>query len=218
MPEDKSWLYPIALDLRGRRCLVVGGGKVALRKVERLLECGAEVTLVAPEAEAGLCGLAGGTRLLWRKKPYQASDLEGAFLVVGATDDEQTNRVISQEARARGVLVNIVDRPELCDFHVPAVVRRGRVAIAISTGGASPALAKRLREKLEATLGPEYSELAELLHRLRAEASAHGLKGPEAARVWQRILDSDVLELLAAGRREEAEARARACFTSPRSE
>ena len=187
---------------------------MALRKVDSLLDCGAEVTVISPEIGTGLRALEREKRLVWIQRCYQAGDLDGAFLVIGATDEEEVNQAVSQEARARGVLVNIVDAPRLCSFHVPAVLRRGRIALAISTGGASPALAKRLREKLEEVFGPEYGELAELLHRLRKEAAAQGLRGERAARAWQAILDSEVLALLAAGRREEAEAKARACLTS----
>jgi precorrin-2 dehydrogenase/sirohydrochlorin ferrochelatase len=211
-------VYPIALDLRGRRCLVIGGGRVARRKVEALLECGAEVTVIAPEAVQPLRELAGQKRLTWQQRPYRTGDLEGAFLVIGATNDESANRAVAQEARAGRALVNIVDAPELCDFFLPAVARRGRIAVAVSTGGASPALAKRLRQKFEAILGEEYGELAELLHRLRQEAAPRASKGRQAAGAWQAVLDSDVLELLAAGKREEAEARARECLRSSRSE
>ena len=204
--------YPVLLELEGRRCVVVGGGEVAERKVKALLECGAEVVVIAPEATQVIGDLArqGAIRLL--SKPYNGGDLAGARLVVAAAGPD-VDAAVADEAVQRRIPVNVVDDPERCDFIVPAVVRRGPVLIAISSGGASPALARRLRELLEAEVGPEYGELAELLGRLRPEVLAIGDED-KRRRIWEAILDSRVLELLREGRREDAELEARRCISS----
>jgi siroheme synthase-like protein len=151
------------LDLEGRSALVVGGGRIALEKVEGLLECGAHVTVVAPEIEAGLERDA--VELV--RRPYRTSDLDGRFLVVAATSTPAVNRHVFRDAEARGLLCNVVDVPELCSFILPAVHRVDPVAVAISTGGASPALAQRLRDDVAALLGPRHAELAVELRALR---------------------------------------------------
>lgn len=200
------------LELEGRRCVVIGGGEVAERKVKALLECGAEVVVIAPESTRVIGDLArqGAIRLL--SKPYNGGDLAGARLVVAAAGPD-VDAAVADEAVQRRIPVNVVDDPERCDFIVPAVVRRGPVLIAISSGGASPALARRLRELLEAEVGPEYGELAELLGRLRPEVLAIGDED-KRRRIWEAILDSRVLELLREGRREDAELEARRCISS----
>ena len=141
--------YPAFLDLRGRNCLVVGGGIIAERKVESLVECGARVMVVTREATNELAGLAQSSIIELRLRDYASDDLAGMFLVVAATDDPAVQARIGTEAKERGLLVNVVDDPANCTFIVPAVSRRGELAIAISTGGRSPALAARIREKLE---------------------------------------------------------------------
>jgi precorrin-2 dehydrogenase len=155
--------YIACLKLKGRRCLVVGGGAVALEKVRGLLECGARVTVVAPRIEAELLDLP--VRLVEGR--YRTEDLEGHFLVVAATDDTDLNRRVFADAEARGMLCNVVDVPELCSFILPAVHRQGPLAVAVSTGGASPALAKRLRDDIARVVGPEHAALAERLRALR---------------------------------------------------
>lgn len=204
--------YPIMLDLRGRKCVVVGGGEVAARKVRALLDCGAQVVVVSPQAGPAIGDLARQGAVEWVRRAYTDGDLDDARLVIAAAPP-QVNDAVAREARRRGLPVNVVDDPERCDFIVPAVVRRGRVVIAFSTGGASPALARRLRETLETQIGPEFGELAELLGRLRAEVLAVGDKGRRRS-IWQAILDSRALDLLREGRREEAEAEARRCISS----
>ncbi|MBI3946357.1 MAG: bifunctional precorrin-2 dehydrogenase/sirohydrochlorin ferrochelatase [Armatimonadetes bacterium] len=204
-----SGYYPVALKVGGRRAVVVGAGAVALRKVETLLECGAVVCVVAPEAVPEVTRLADEGCLELRRRAYEPADLEGAFLVVAATDSPAVNTGVAEDARARGVLVNSADPPEVSDFLVASGIRRGDLQIGIFTGGASPALSRRIRERLETVIGPEYGELAALLGRLRPEVIAARPTDRARARVWHRILDSDVLELLRAGRAAEAEARAR---------
>ncbi|HVL82198.1 MAG TPA: bifunctional precorrin-2 dehydrogenase/sirohydrochlorin ferrochelatase [Actinomycetota bacterium] len=164
--------YFACLRLTGRRCVVVGGGPVALEKVEGLLACGADVTLVSPEAVADLAGLAEEGSIVWTRRGYLPQDLDGAFVVVAATDDTDLNVAVSQDADARGTLCNVADVPPLCSFILPAVVRNGPVAIAVSTSGASPALAQRMRDEIAAAFGEPYARLAEILNEVRGWAKA----------------------------------------------
>ncbi|MCX6374504.1 MAG: bifunctional precorrin-2 dehydrogenase/sirohydrochlorin ferrochelatase [Armatimonadetes bacterium] len=204
--------YPINLDLKNRRCIVVGGGEVAERKIETLLEFDAAVVVIAPEltsrlechAEQGLIEHVAGE--------YAPEMLEGAFLVFAATDDREVNRAVSEECRNRGILVNFSDDPEVCTFFVPAMVRRGDFVIGISTSGKSPALAKRVRESLETEFGPEYGELADLMGELRDEVKSKYPDQADRNRAFVRILSSNVLDLLAQGKRDEAMEKARECI------
>jgi siroheme synthase-like protein len=196
--------YPVCLDLRGRPCVVVGGGTVAARKVEGLLECGASVTVVAPVLGPVLKQLARSGAIAVRLRPYKDGDLLGASLAIAATDDPAANAAIAAEARAHGVWLNAADDPDRCDFILPAVVRRGDLQIAISTGGRSPALARRVREDLERLLPPEYADLLPLLADLRAELRREGAELPPER--WQSAVDDSVLARLRAG--DQAGARA----------
>jgi precorrin-2 dehydrogenase/sirohydrochlorin ferrochelatase len=202
-------VYPISLRLKGRRCVVIGGGAVAERKVASLLEAGGTVRVVAPEVTEGIAQVAEAGRLEWRATEATEADIEDAFVVIVATDDRELNVRMAAVAEAAGKLVNAVDQPEDCNFFVPAAVRRGPILLTVSTGGGSPALAKRIRRELEAHFGPEYGDLAELLERLRPEVMAAIHSQPERAKAWERILDSAVLELLRQGQHAEAEALAR---------
>jgi siroheme synthase-like protein len=176
------------LDLAGRRCLVVGGGPIALEKTEGLLDCGALVTVVAPEVEAQFHELA----VTWRPRRYRASDLRETFLVVAATDDERTNRAVSRDAESRGMLCNVADVPELCNFILPSVYRQDPIAVAVSTGGASPALAKRIRSEVGASLGPEYAELAQRLQALRPWAKRRYGSYAERREFFERLVESEL--------------------------
>jgi precorrin-2 dehydrogenase / sirohydrochlorin ferrochelatase len=157
--------YMACLDVEGRRCLVVGGGSVGLEKASGLAACGAIVTVVSPEARDDLRPVAAE----WRARPYESADLEGMFLVIAATSDRAVNEAVHRDAEARSMLCNVADVPELCNFILPAVHREGPIAVAVSTGGASPALAKRLRSEIAALVGPEHAELADELRALRPE-------------------------------------------------
>jgi siroheme synthase-like protein len=164
--------YIACLRLDGRRCLVVGGGEVALEKVEGLLTCGAAVTLVAPAAHDALAELAGEGSIAWERRSYEPGDLEGSFLVIAATDDTEVNIEVHADAEARAMLVNVVDVPPLCNFILPAIVRSGPLAIAISTAGASPALAKRMKREIAEQFGDDYARLAVILNDARGWAKA----------------------------------------------
>jgi siroheme synthase-like protein len=163
--------YIACLKLTGRRCLVVGGGDIGLEKVEGLLACDAEVTLIAPVAHPELEALAAEGSIKWEKRAYAgAADLEGAFMVIAATDDSEVNIGVFDDAERRAMLVNVVDVPPLCNFILPAIVRSGPLAIAISTAGASPALAKRMKREVSELFGEEYARLAIMLNDVRGWA------------------------------------------------
>src|SRR3954454_14264999 len=153
------------LDVEGRRCLIVGGGAVGLEKAAGLAACGARVTVVSPELETGF----GELDVEWRAREYDTADLEGMFLVIAATDERAVNEAVHRDAEQRAMLCNVADVPDLCNFILPAVHREGPIAIAVSTGGASPALAKRLRTQIAELVGPEHGELAEELRAMRPE-------------------------------------------------
>lgn len=201
-----SFRYPITLDVEGRRCVVVGGGTVAEHKVTGLREAGAAVTVVAAALTPGLAALADAGNLHWVPRAYADGDLEGALLAIAATDEPTVNAAVYAEGRARGVLVNAVDDIAHCDFAAPSIVRRGDLAIAVSTGGRAPALARRLREDLGRQFGPEWGELIELLAEARASAAGAraGVDFPTWAGRWQAALDAGPLALMRRGRRDEA--------------
>jgi len=155
--------YMACLDLTGRSVLVVGGGSVAFEKVRGLLDAGARVTVVAPEAAPELLCLP----IEWLRRGYHSTDLRGRFLVVAATSSTPLNRRVFADAEARNVFCNVVDVPELCSFILPAVHREGPIAVGVSTGGASPALAQRIRDDVAALVGPRHAELADELRALR---------------------------------------------------
>jgi siroheme synthase-like protein len=158
-------VYMAGLDLAGRRCLVVGGGRVGLEKATGLLDCGALVTVVAPELDPALAEAG----VDWRPRRYRRGDLDGMFLVVAATSERPVNARVYSDAEERGMLCNVADDPELCNFILPAVFREGPIVVAVSTGGASPALAKRLRSQIAALVDPRHAALADELEALRPE-------------------------------------------------
>ena len=162
--------YIACLKLEGRKCLVVGGGDIGLEKVEGLLACNGEVTLVAPEAIEPLRELAAEGSIRWERRAYEPADLEGAFMVIAATADTDVNIGVYEDAERRAMLVNVVDVPPLCNFILPAIIRTGPLAIAISTAGASPALAKRIRNQIAEEYGEPYARLAIMLNEVRGWA------------------------------------------------
>jgi precorrin-2 dehydrogenase/sirohydrochlorin ferrochelatase len=196
---------PICLNLEGRDALIVGGGNVGTQKARDFAGCGARVTVVSPESSAYIRSEAAAGRLRLLERRYQAGDAEGAFLVVVATDDPETNAAVYAEASARGQLVNVCDDPPHCNYIFASKVERGPLTVSIFTHGTSPALARRVRRELEAWLGPEYRELAELLAELRPEVKAlEGLSQPDRQRIWERIVYSEALLLFREGRADEA--------------
>jgi len=195
--------YPIFLNTTGKKCVVVGGGQVALRRVRALLEYRANVELISPELcpELGQLAESGEIQILHRE--YQAGDLKGAVIAIAATDDSDINLQVVKEAQSKGVLVNVVDAPESSDFILPSYVRRGDVTIAISTAGRSPALARKIRTRLEKDFGTEYASLALLIDEVRAEVKRQGIKVD--GDVWQEALDLSLLtDLLRRGDSKKA--------------
>jgi siroheme synthase-like protein len=193
--------YIACLRLSGRRCLVVGGGEVGLEKVEGLLACDADVTLVAPRAVPELEQLAREGSIRWERRSYEPADLEGSFLAIASTDDTDVNIRVYEDAEARAMLVNIVDVPPLCNFILPAIVRTGPLAIAISTAGASPALAKRMKREIAETYGEPYARLAVILNDARGWAKATLPTYQDRKAFFEGIVngDPDPVELLRDG-------------------
>jgi precorrin-2 dehydrogenase / sirohydrochlorin ferrochelatase len=194
--------YIACLKLTGRRCVVVGGGDVGLEKVEGLLAADAEVTLIAPVAHDALAAYAREGSIRWEQRAYAgAADLEGAFLVIAATDDTAANIAVFDDAEARAMLVNVVDVPPLCNFILPAIVRQGPLAIAISTAGASPALAKRIKAEIAASHGEPYARLAVLLNEVRGWAKDTLATYQERKEFFEGIVggEPDPVELLREG-------------------
>jgi siroheme synthase-like protein len=173
------------LDLEGRSCLVVGAGLVGLEKATGLRECGGRVTVVAPRAVAGLADL----DVEWLPRPYETPDLDGRFLVIAATSDPALNRTVFADAEARGLLCNVADVPELCSFILPAVHREGPIAVAVSTGGASPALAQLLRDRIATQIGPREAELAHRLRALRPWAKRRFATYEERRDFFRRVVE-----------------------------
>jgi precorrin-2 dehydrogenase / sirohydrochlorin ferrochelatase len=194
--------YIACLKLSGRRCLVVGGGDIGLEKVEGLLACDADVTVVAPVAHPELEDLAAEGSIRWERRPYAgAEDLEGVFMVIAATNDTDVNIAVFDDAEKRAMLVNVVDVPPLCNFILPAIVRTGPLAIAISTAGASPALAKRMKAQVSELFGEEYARLAVILNDARGWAKGTLPTYQDRKEFFEGIVngDPDPIDLLRDG-------------------
>jgi len=200
--------YPAILLLEGRLAVVVGAGAVAERKVRTLLDAGAKVRVVAPDSTKKVRGLADAGDIELVDRRYERGDLAGAAAVVAATDDEDVNRGVFAEATSAGIPVNVVDNVSLCTFIAPSIVRQGDLVLAISTGGNAPALAVRIRERMEKEFGEEYARFLELMGELREEVKVPGDQSARAA-AWYRVVDGDVMDLVRAGDIEAARARAK---------
>jgi precorrin-2 dehydrogenase/sirohydrochlorin ferrochelatase len=193
--------YIACLRLKGRRCVVVGGGDVGLEKVEGLLACDADVTLVAPEAHPALIELALEGSITWVRREYAAPDLEGCLIAIAATDDTDVNIRVFDDAERRAMLVNVVDVPPLCNFILPAIVRTGPLAVAISTAGASPALAKRMKREIGEQFGEPYAVLAVMLNDVRGWAKGTLPTYQDRKEFFESIVngDPDPVQLLRDG-------------------
>jgi len=201
--EQLSSYYPLFLNINGKRCVVFGGGQVALRKVRVLLEHGAKVEVISPALCPELAQLAddGEIKVLLRK--YRGGDLKGAFVTIAATDDSEINLKVARQAQRHAILVNVVDDAENSNFILPSYVRRGDVIIAVSTAGKSPALARKIRTRLEETFGDEYASVALLIDEVRAKVKRQGMQVNGDA--WQEAIDLDLLvELVRNGDSEKA--------------
>ncbi len=194
--------YPVYLNLEGKLCVIIGGGGVAEGKIAKLLESGARITLISPDATPFIQAAAERGELEWRQRKYQPGDLAGAFIGVAATNVHAVSLQIFEEAEERGVLLNVVDDTPLCTFIAPSIVKRGPVTLAISTGGTSPALARKLRETLAGSPALEWTDLAGVLSRARQEVKNRGLAvDPQR---WQCCITPNLLELAQTGREKEA--------------
>jgi siroheme synthase-like protein len=203
MKKASQEFYPMSLKIRGKRCVVVGGGQVARRKVRGLLEYGASVEVISPEPCPELNKLVETGEIKVLRRRYQPGDLRGAFLAIAATDSRALNRQVVKEAKDRAVLVNVADDPQNSDFIVPSYLRRGTLTIAVSTGGVSPALARKIRTRLERELGDEYASLVRLVGEVRAEVRRHKITADD----WQEALDLDLItRLLKKGDEKKAKA------------
>ena len=194
--------YPAFIDVRGRRCVVIGGGALGEEKVVKLLECDARVTVIAPEVTSAVEETAAEGKIEWLMRQYRSGDLAGAFIAIASTDSDELNRQIYAEAEERNILLNVVDVTHLCTFIAPSVARRGEVTVATSTGGASPALARTFREKLEASRILEYADLAPLLARGRAELRQRRLRVPPDH--WQSCITEELLDMVQRGDEKSA--------------
>jgi siroheme synthase-like protein len=193
--------YPVFLNLEGKRCVIIGGGTIAEGKISKLKETGAQVTIISPDATPAIQKMAKKGVVEWTARKYQTGDLEGAFLGIAATDVRQVNKQIFQEAEELGVVLNVVDDAELCAFIAPSIVERGPVTVAISTGGASPALARKLREAIAEAPALEWADLANVLSKARKQIKKRGVAvDPQR---WQCCLTPDLLSLAQAGKDEQ---------------
>ena len=193
--------YIACLRLTGRKCLVVGGGDIGLEKIEGLLACDGDVVLVAPDACEAVRGLAAEGSIEWIEREFQPADLEGKFMAIAATNDTDVNIAVYDVAEERAMLVNVVDVPSLCNFILPAIVRTGPLAVAISTAGASPALAKRMKREISDMFGETYAELAEILNEVRGWAKGTLPTYQDRKAFFEEIVngDPDPIALLRAG-------------------
>ena len=188
--------YPVNLDIRNRKCLVVGGGAVGTRKVMTLLDCGAKVTVVSTDVAEKLQELSDSDIIKLEKRPFQISDLDEMFLVMGATDNQEINREIHSEAERLGILCNIADRPEDCNFILPAIVNRGDLIIAISTSGQSPAFAKKMRKDLEKEFGTEYAEFLKLMGEIRNKLLSEDHEPEAHKHLFEQLIKRDLVKMI----------------------
>jgi precorrin-2 dehydrogenase/sirohydrochlorin ferrochelatase len=203
--------YATYLDVTDRTCVVVGGGGPSEDKVRGLLESGARVVVCADQVTDGIGALETEGRVEVRRRGLEASDLDGCLLVIDASGDDASGARVAAAARAVGVLVNVLDRPALCDFIAPALVRHGPLQVAISTAGRSPFMASHLRQRLEVDYGPEWGELVEMVGQLRDRLRADGMSLEEQNEVYARVPASGALELLREGKPELARLAVLAC-------
>lgn len=208
----KYQYYPIYLDIENRDVVIIGGGNVCARKAETMMKYGARVTVVSPEFTDEIEQWAREGCLAIKRKKYDHGDLEGANIVIASTDDQSVNEQIAADCRARRIPVNVVDVTPLCEFIVPAIIEKGSIQIAVSTGGKSPALARTLKEDLQRSIGPEYAEVNDVLGTLRDSAKRVLPTDVDRKRFFDGILAEGILDLLRGGKRREAyETIARAC-------
>ncbi len=197
--------FPISIDLEDRKCVVVGAGRIAEGKARALVNTGARVHVISIEGTPEIQRLAETDKIIWSKRPFVSGDLKDAFLTVAATDSARTNTAVYDEAVKTGALINVVDRPDYCNFFFPAVVERGRLKIAISTGGSSPALAKHLRKKLTADIGPEYGRYLEVVALFRRRVKETETRPEKISEAHEKLFSSDLLKKVKNGDKVDIE-------------
>jgi precorrin-2 dehydrogenase/sirohydrochlorin ferrochelatase len=207
-------LFPVFLSLSGKKCLVVGGGRVAERKIADLLECEANINVISPTAGDSIQLWSNQSLISWQAREIEVSDLDNVFMVFVATNNMDANRLVVSWCRERGILVNAVDDPPNCDFYVPAVVRRNSLVVAISTEGKSPMFARKLREQLEGFIGEEYGEFVDFLGEQREPIKQAVNDIEKRKKIFEALVDSNILDLLKAGERERAKERMEQCMSS----
>lgn len=206
-------LYPVYVDLQDRKCLIIGGGKVAERKIEQLLDYDCSIKVVSLRTEEKIKHWADLGLIQLYQREFQALDLEHVFMAFVATDDNQVNASLSKICRERGILVNAVDDPPHCDFYVPSILKRNSLVLAISTGGKSPAFARRLRQELEELITPAYGEFTDILGEQR-ELIKERIEDIEVRkRIFEELVYSDILDLLKAGEKEKAREKVTQCMS-----
>lgn len=215
MADARPGYYAIYLDLDHRSCLVVGGGAAAADKARSLVAAGADVTVVSPTFEDELVQMGGRHEVRLLAHAFVEGDLDGVQLVIDASGDDPQGVRVAEAARRRRILVNVLDRTPLCDFIAPAMVRRGPLQVAISTAGRSPFMASHVRRLLEASLGPEYGQLVELVGELRDGLRRDGMPQDQQAEIFQRVPASGALEMLRDGNLDGARRAVDACVTNP---
>ena len=193
--------YPVSLDMTDKRCVIIGGGEVAERKAERLIECGAQVVIVSRSLTPLLEDRKKASKIEQIDADYEKKTLRGAFMVIGATDRDDVNAQVSQDALSLGILVNIVDDPDRCNFILPSLLQQGDLSIAISTGGKSPALARKIREELQQQYGPEFKTLLGIMGSLRKKVLAQGHASGNNKVVFAELVHSDILQAIRDGNR-----------------
>ncbi|MDH3873054.1 MAG: bifunctional precorrin-2 dehydrogenase/sirohydrochlorin ferrochelatase [Desulfobacteraceae bacterium] len=191
--------YPVYLDIKDRDCLVIGGGSVGTRKILTLLSCGANVTVVSTAATEKLHQLSNNGVIKLKERPFQTTDLDDRFLVIGATNNQELNFNIHAEAERRGLLCNIADRPKVCNFILPSIVNRGDLIIAISTSGKSPAFAKKLRKHLEKEFGDEYAELLKLMGAIRKKLLSQDHEPEAHKHLFEQLIERNLVQMLKEG-------------------
>ncbi|MDK2986028.1 MAG: precorrin-2 dehydrogenase [Clostridia bacterium] len=207
-------LFPIYLSLKNKDCLVVGGGKVAQRKVQSLIAAEASVRVISPKITSDLLKLVHEGKIFWKQKKFHAEDLENPFIVISATDDENVNKEVATLCMEKNIPVNVVDDPPKCTFHIPAVVRRGDFALAISTAGKSPMLAGKLRRQLEFQFGEEYEIYVQLLGEMRERILKEIPEENKRRKIFKRLVDSDLLDLIKEGKQSKIKERIEECMYS----
>lgn len=214
MDNKTKHLFPIFINLDNKKCVIVGGGKVAERKAENLFAYGASITILSPSVTSKVQQWANEGLLNWRKKEFEKADIDGAFMVFASTDNYELNQLIANICHENGIMINSADDPEKCTFHVPAIIRRDSLGIAISTEGKSPLLAKKLRTEFEALIGEEYAEFLDMLAEVRTRIQESVSDINIRKKILESIVYSDILEHLKSGENEKARERIEACISS----